>query len=189
MKTAFTLLLATLCAATSYGQTIKALGYNTTNGQVVYSGTNTLNFSNAFTVAGNLSVTTSGISGYGGTLSFEEALFNANGGDSDWALGGSGFTEAGVIAFLNPTNAAITRTNLGLGATWLTNGNVTNFRTAIGLPLPALTNASNVTIMRALAGSTSTNEPYSGTFDFQDFADNTVRLTISNGIILKIEFP
>jgi hypothetical protein len=30
-------------------------------------------------------------------------------------------------------NAATTRTNLGLGATWLTNGNVTNFRTAIGL--------------------------------------------------------
>jgi hypothetical protein len=103
---------------------------------------------------------------------------------------------------------------LGLGATWLTDTNVTNFRTAIGLgatndvafnsvnvtnaaatrtniglPLSALTNASNVTVMRALAGSTNTSEPYSGTFDFQDFSDNTVRLTISNGIILKIEFP
>jgi hypothetical protein len=43
--------------------------------------------------------------------------------------------------------------------------------------------------MRALAGSTNTNQPYSGTFDFQDFSDNTVRLTISNGIILNIEFP
>jgi hypothetical protein len=30
-------------------------------------------------------------------------------------------------------NAATSRTNLGLGATWLTNTNVTNFRTAIGL--------------------------------------------------------
>jgi hypothetical protein len=30
-------------------------------------------------------------------------------------------------------NAAASRTNLGLGATWLTNTNVTNFRTAIGL--------------------------------------------------------
>ena len=30
-------------------------------------------------------------------------------------------------------SAAITRTNLGLGASWLTNTNVTNFRTAIGL--------------------------------------------------------
>jgi hypothetical protein len=57
------------------------------------------------------------------------------------------------------------------------------------LSLPALTNTSNVTTMRALAGSTNTNQPYSGTFDFQDFSDNTVRLTISNGIILNIEFP
>ena len=31
------------------------------------------------------------------------------------------------------TNAATARTNLGLGATWLTNTNSTNFRTAIGL--------------------------------------------------------
>lgn len=31
------------------------------------------------------------------------------------------------------TNASIIRTNLGLGAIWLTNTNVTNFRTAIGL--------------------------------------------------------
>jgi hypothetical protein len=30
-------------------------------------------------------------------------------------------------------NAAASRTNLGIGATWLTNTNVTNFRTAIGL--------------------------------------------------------
>ena len=37
------------------------------------------------------------------------------------------------VQFNNTTNAATTRTNLGLGATWLTNNNVTNFRTAIGL--------------------------------------------------------
>ncbi len=37
------------------------------------------------------------------------------------------------INFNNTTNAATTRTNLGLGATWLTNTNVTNFRSAIGL--------------------------------------------------------
>jgi hypothetical protein len=45
MKTLLTLLLA-ICAATGYGQTIKSLGYNTTNGQVVYSGTNRLTFTN-----------------------------------------------------------------------------------------------------------------------------------------------
>jgi len=41
------------------------------------------------------------------------------------------------VAFSNPitfgTNANTTRTNLGLGATWLTNTNTENFRTAIGL--------------------------------------------------------
>ena len=35
MKTLLTILLATLCAATSYGQTIKALSYNTANNAVV----------------------------------------------------------------------------------------------------------------------------------------------------------
>lgn len=164
MKTFLTILLVTLCAATSYGQTMKALGYNTTNGQVVYSGTNTLNFTNTFTVAGELSVTASGISGFGGTLSFEEALFNANGGDSDWALGGSGFTEAGAIAFFNTTNAAITRTNLGLG-------------------LPALTNTSNVTTMRALSGSTNTNHPFSGSVALT----NTNVLVFSNGILQSVQ--
>jgi hypothetical protein len=37
------------------------------------------------------------------------------------------------LSFNNVTNAAVTRTNLGLGATWLTNTNASEFRTAIGL--------------------------------------------------------
>jgi hypothetical protein len=37
----FTLLLATLCATTSFGQTIKTLGYNVSNNQVVFTPTNT----------------------------------------------------------------------------------------------------------------------------------------------------
>lgn len=40
---AFFLLLATSAA---FGQTVKTLGYNTTNGQVVYTGTNALYFTN-----------------------------------------------------------------------------------------------------------------------------------------------
>jgi hypothetical protein len=53
MKHLLTILLLAACAATGYGQTIKTLGYNTTNGQVVYSGTNPLTFTNApaFTAA------------------------------------------------------------------------------------------------------------------------------------------
>jgi hypothetical protein len=66
------------------------------------------------------------------------------------------------------TNAATTRTNLDLG-------------------LPALTNTSNVTAMRALAGSTNTNAPFSGGFQFQDPETSYVYVvTVSNGIILFI---
>ena len=83
LRLSIILLAAALAAAPAAGQTIKSLGYNTTNGFVTYSGTNSLTFTNA--------------------LQFS-------------------------------TNArAATRTNLELGATWLTNTNVTNFRTAIGL--------------------------------------------------------
>lgn len=35
-----------LAAAAAHGQTVKSLGYNTTNGQVIYSGTNALYFTN-----------------------------------------------------------------------------------------------------------------------------------------------
>jgi hypothetical protein len=46
MKTLTTLFALAILSATSYGQTIKTLGYNTTNGHVVYSGTNALTFTN-----------------------------------------------------------------------------------------------------------------------------------------------
>jgi hypothetical protein len=70
------------------------------------------------------------------------------------------------ITFDNSTNASVTRTNLGL-------------------PLPALTNTSNVTTMRALAGSTNTNTPASGTYQLT----NIISLSISNGIIVDVEEP
>ena len=75
------LLAAALAAAPAAGQTIKSLGYNTTNGNIV--------------AATNVTFTNS-------------------------------------VGFATNARAA-TRTNLELGATWLTNTNVTNFRTAIGL--------------------------------------------------------
>ena len=57
------------------------------------------------------------------------------------------------------TNAqSATRTNLGLGATWLTNTNATNFRTAIGLGATWLTN-TNVTNFRTAIGLGTTNNP------------------------------
>jgi hypothetical protein len=96
MKLLLTILLATLCAATSYGQTMKALSYNTSNG-VVITPSNGVVFTNR--VAGDE---------FTGTFT----------------------TDSRGIEFEDEGNG-VTRTNLGLGAAWLTNGNVTNFRTAI----------------------------------------------------------
>jgi hypothetical protein len=46
LRLSILLLAAALAASPAAGQTIKSLGYNTTNGQVVYSGTNPLTFTN-----------------------------------------------------------------------------------------------------------------------------------------------
>jgi hypothetical protein len=85
-----TLLLATLCATTSYGQTIKSLGFNSTNGQVVANtGTNTLTFTNALQFSTNARAATR--TNLGGTT-----------------VGNSVFTA---------TNAAAAATAIGLGTT------------------------------------------------------------------------
>ena len=116
MKHFFAILLAALCAATSYAQTIKTLGFNTTNGQIV-AATNVV-WTNAFSFSTN------------------------------------------VIA-------AQVRTNLGL-------------------PLNTLTNDSNVTLMRALSGSTNTNHPYSGSISVTG-TNNTNTLVFSNGILQEVQ--
>jgi len=168
MKCFCILLTAILCANAS-AQTIRTLGYNTTNGKVVYNGTNTLTFTNGFRLLD------------GATTIIDLATDAA----SDFSYG---IAVGGAIEFsgTNTTaNASTTRSNLGLGATWLTNTNVTNFRTAVGLPLSALTNTSNVTTMRALAGQTNTNTPASGTYQLT----NIISIVISNGIIVQVEQP
>ena len=224
MKTFFTILLATLCAATSYGQTMKALSYNASNGVVAYSNTNDLQLPSSLRFGGDTRIISSILQfDDQDRISLEEARFVG-----DW-------TFAGTITF---EAAASVRTNLGLGATWLTNANVTNFRTAIGLGvtndvtfetvnvdqlswegnlvfepetgtfwtdigfenptnaaatrtnlslgLPALTNTSNVTMMRALAGSTNTNHPFSGSISVTG-TNNTNTLVFSNGILQSVQ--
>jgi hypothetical protein len=152
----FCILLAALCATTSFGQTIKTLGFNTTNGQVVANtGTNVLTFTNDVRFAdGEFTIKhPAGELQYGGVTFFEPETK----------------TWFSAFSFGDTTNAATTRTNLGL-------------------PLVALTNTSNVTMMRALAGSTNTNEPYNGIIQYADGPDgDTYEMTVSNGIILKIE--
>lgn len=135
MKLILSILIAAILCATASAQTIRTLGYNSTNGQVV-AATNMV-WTNSFSFSSN-------------------------------------------------AVAAQVRTNLLLSADWLTNTNVSTFRSDIGLPLSALTNTSNATAMRALSGSTNASHPFSGSFVFVDDAANTWSATVSNGIIQSV---
>jgi hypothetical protein len=152
MKNILTILLATLCAAASYGQTIKSLGFNSTNGQIVAATnvvwTNAFNFSTN-TVAAQVR-TNLGLGG-GDSVTFQGVIAEF-------------FTVTSSLDFDSPSVAAESRTNLGLG-------------------LPALTNTSNVTAMRALSGSTNTNHPFSGSVALT----NTNVLVFSNGILQSVQ--
>ena len=91
------LLAAALAAAPAAGQTIKSLGFNTTNGQVVYGGSNSLTFTNALQFSTNARAATR--TNLGGT-----------------SVGNSVFTA---------TNAAAAATAVGLGWSALTNAQST----------------------------------------------------------------
>jgi hypothetical protein len=163
MKTLLTLLLA-ICAATVYGQTIRTLGFNASNNQIVaatnlvwtnafsfstntvaaqvrtnaglgatwLTNTNVTNFRTAIglgatnevtfssIIVSDLSIGGSGYSGFGTFLDMEERALRA---DSSNVFGFSAQTmEMFVpITFNNTTNAATTRTNLGLGGGITTN--------------------------------------------------------------------
>jgi hypothetical protein len=109
------LLAAALTAAPAAGQTIKSLGYNTTNGQVVYSGTNTLTFTNPLNLTNTVRV---GVFGQGGASGFAGRTSGGN-----LALYGTNVTTAqpsfyGFDGFNNTAfSAGVARTNLGLSTT------------------------------------------------------------------------
>jgi len=143
MKTLLTLLLATLCAATGYGQTIKTLGFNTTNGRVHYTNTNaTLTF---------VSPTNAGVVNSYTPVRFAigddptqalEIVITDEGLDTGYdAVVGSIGSGGGVFSIKygvgNNAWAAPLLINAPtqnyFGGLFLTNTNVTNFRTAIGL--------------------------------------------------------
>jgi hypothetical protein len=117
-------------ALTNTNAATQLLGFNTTNGQVVYSGTNTLTFTNAINVGADITINAAGITGYESEIDLEEKDLTAGDG-YDWQLGGSGFSGVAAISFANTANAATTRTNLGLGWSALTNTN-TNVVTLAG---------------------------------------------------------
>ena len=170
LRCSILLTAALLCwAAPVQGQTIKPLSYDTTNG-IVIAGTNRIQFTNRISVpAGGgtndimLRLGTNNTGFYVSTGVGQPAVFVHNDAVTFVASTAS-FSLYKPLSFVASTNADTTRTNLGLG-------------------LPALTNISNVTAMRALAGSTNTNEPYSGTVALT----NTNVLTFSNGVLLKIQ--
>jgi hypothetical protein len=162
MKLRLSILLlaaAALAAAPAAGQTIKSLGYNTTNGNIV-AATN-VTFTNSVGFATNARATTRTNLGLGGSdnVSFNSLQLAGSGGLSiggmdleatnsglDLAINRTGTTQVelktnGLVLHVgsysfsggNSNGASTTRTNLSLGATWLTNTSVANFRTAIGL--------------------------------------------------------
>jgi hypothetical protein len=101
------------------------------------------------------------------------------------------FSVNRILTFDTNGNVVYTNTNT------LTFTNILGFntnivaavRTNLGIPLSSLTNTSNITVMRALAGSTNTNEPFNGIKTFEDYSGDTQTIIISNGIILDWQSP
>jgi hypothetical protein len=184
MKTLTTLFALALFCATGYGQTIKSLGYNTTSGEVVANtGTNVLTFTNRPAFVG-INLTD------GSNIKFVDS--NENEATISFIEGNSiEFAVDNAIALLieggeNPT------VNFSAPFQFLDDEDdaiKSATRDNLGIPLPALTNTSNVTMMRALAGSTNTNEPFSGTLFLMDIDEQEFQVVVSNGIILNAVNP
>jgi hypothetical protein len=206
MKRLATLLAAAaLAAAPAAAQTIKSLGFNTTNGNVVYSGTNVLTFTNALSFGTNAAQTRTNL---GGTTVGDAVFTATNAAAAATAIGLGATNEvtfesvgsSGLFVSIGTNDyfyvaddmmeVYVPMTIYGTyGISFATNVAAAQTRTNLGLGLPALTNTSNVTMMRALAGSTNTNQPFSGMITVQEVGelDDTIQITISNGIIVKAE--
>ena len=144
MKTLLAIFLATLLAAASHGQTVKALSYNVTNSTVIWTNTNALvlpnvslpavSFPEGFTTPATIeaesfrsdAINSDLVSGLGGE---SLRISIANSKISKFVTGGGFPTVVDFISFstnveilqplsfTNSTVAAQTRTNLGLGTT------------------------------------------------------------------------
>ena len=127
MKPFLTLLFATICAAAGYGQTIKTLGYNTTNGQVVYSGTNALAFTNSINAV-SLNYNNKPV-----FSAEEDGIYSQNSGAGEWvATWETNVWRFYVPVTFNTTNiSSATRTNLGIPWVGLTETNAANFQGAL----------------------------------------------------------
>jgi hypothetical protein len=118
MKTLTTLFALALFCATGYGQTIKSLGFNTTNGEVVANtGTNVLTFTNE--TVNILSISDEGV-----------LIWDVQ---NNSFYTGTSFFSAFAFAGTNATAAAAeTRTNLGIPLPALTNTSNADMLSALG---------------------------------------------------------
>jgi hypothetical protein len=173
------LVLAALCAvASASGQTIRSLGYNTTNGEIV-AATNVV-WTNAFTFSTN-------------TVAAQVRTNLGLGSTNAVSFGSLSIADTNNAALnINPTNAVFTSRVQINNTNGIVFGGVNSntaaavTRTNLSLGLPAFTNTSNVTLMRALAGSTNTNQPYSGTITIEFDGNAPIAVVVSNGIILEV---
>ena len=212
MKFLAILFIAILCANAS-AQTIRSIGYNTTNGQVVAATnvvwTNNFSFSTntvAAEVRTNLGLganwlTNTNVTNFRTSIGLGwSALTNTNATNFRSAIG-LGTNDIvtlayGTEAYIGQDGGSLYVENFypdyiqcgQFGIAFGTTNSAAITRTNLGLALPALTNTSNVTMMRALAGSTNTNQPFSGIIQYADSPmGDTYEMTVSNGIILKTE--
>jgi hypothetical protein len=163
MKTFLTLFFATLCAASGYGQTIKTLGYNTTNGQVIYTNTNILTFPTTVKFGTSLFIG-EGNGYFGGTAEQSRVLVDDFGAvAAKCAPDQEGESNAWTVGYPSSFRKAI-----GLPLAALTNTNVTNFRTAIGLGSTNLVTFSEVSTTSVL------RSPYVESSEFYIFEDGSI---------------
>lgn len=213
MKHPICLIAALLLCASAYGQTVRTLAYNISNNVVIgATNTNALTWSNSFawstnTLAAatrtNLALPWSGLTNSNastfrsalgllgswltntnGATDFMDQLFVSSGYTfSEWIANVAISSKSFSIADADTSNSALSYNSADAdGSRWVVI-EPQELRTSLQLSLSALTNTSNVTVMRALAGSTNTNEPYSGTVALT----NTNVLTFSNGVLLRIQ--
>ena len=166
------------------GQTIKSLGYNTTNGQVVYGGTNVLTFTNNIMIG-------EAFERVGLSSSFLSWNNNNIIGFEDNSLIGYWVAfnlEISESIIFNSTSSAATRTNLGatvLGDAIFTAANQTAARQALGLQTYAntLTNSVGTVEIGSTVNSVTvgwTVSPTNATYALRQLVRGTNTNTITN---------
>jgi hypothetical protein len=158
MKTLTTLFALAILSATVSAQTIKSLGYDTASGEVVANtGTNVLTFTNEVAIGSESHLLVTAAEKQLTVFSGPEGqnILTLN-EDAAHALGGSYWNDPSIREALGFTT------------------NLTSVWTA--------TNEESA--MRALAGSTNTSAPFSGSV-----VVDTNTLVFTNGILLEITTP